>query len=219
MSPPGSFRDPLSIIAMIRERPDEERWELLDGEAVLMAPPSERHQQIVSNLLAALRPLVAKFGCRALPGLGLRNDFVDDYAPIPDVVVRCGPLLTDGYARDPLVVAEVLSPSTLNNDRGRKAAFYQAGCASCHVPKFVTSRDAPNPAHRFQLLWPYADFLLHDMGEGLADHRPEGQAESQYGLQKKFPVNALSWLPGATPAKARGSNRSRSRVLERAISF
>uniref|UniRef100_UPI00403F0D31 di-heme oxidoreductase family protein n=1 Tax=Devosia sp. XK-2 TaxID=3126689 RepID=UPI00403F0D31 len=58
-----------------------------------------------------------------------------------------------------------------------KAAFYQAGCASCHIPKFVTSRDAENPAHRFQLIWPYSDFLLHDMGEGLADHRPEGQAD------------------------------------------
>ena len=57
-----------------------------------------------------------------------------------------------------------------------KAAFYEAGCASCHVPKFVTSRDAENPAHRFQLIWPYSDLLLHDMGEGLADHRPEGQA-------------------------------------------
>ena len=58
-------------------------------------------------------------------GATLRNDFVDDYAPIPDLVVRCGPLLSDGYARDPLIVAEVLSPSTMNNDRGRKAAFYQ----------------------------------------------------------------------------------------------
>lgn len=58
-----------------------------------------------------------------------------------------------------------------------KAAFYGAGCASCHVPKFVTSRNAENPAHRFQLIWPYADFLLHDMGEGLADHRPEEQAD------------------------------------------
>jgi CxxC motif-containing protein (DUF1111 family) len=58
-----------------------------------------------------------------------------------------------------------------------KAAFYDAGCASCHVPKFVTSRDAPDPAHRFQLIWPYSDFLLHDMGEGLADNRPEGQAD------------------------------------------
>ncbi|WP_244465950.1 di-heme oxidoredictase family protein [Devosia soli] len=57
-----------------------------------------------------------------------------------------------------------------------KAAFYAAGCASCHVPKFVTSRNAENHAHRFQLIWPYSDFLLHDMGEGLADHRSEGQA-------------------------------------------
>jgi CxxC motif-containing protein (DUF1111 family) len=60
-----------------------------------------------------------------------------------------------------------------------KAAFYGAGCASCHVPKFVTSRDAENPAHRFQLIWPYADFLLHDMGAGLADNRPEGLADGQ----------------------------------------
>jgi CxxC motif-containing protein (DUF1111 family) len=60
-----------------------------------------------------------------------------------------------------------------------KAAFYGAGCANCHVPKFVTSRDAENPAHRFQLIWPYADFLLHDMGAGLADNRPEGLADGQ----------------------------------------
>ncbi|HTM77987.1 MAG TPA: di-heme oxidoredictase family protein, partial [Devosia sp.] len=58
-----------------------------------------------------------------------------------------------------------------------KQAFYEIGCASCHVPKFVTSRDAPEPIHQFQLIWPYSDFLLHDMGEGLADHRPEGQAD------------------------------------------
>lgn len=58
-----------------------------------------------------------------------------------------------------------------------KAAFYGAGCISCHTPKFVTSRDAPNEAHRFQLIWPYTDLLLHDMGEGLADHRPEGEAD------------------------------------------
>ena len=58
-----------------------------------------------------------------------------------------------------------------------KAAFYGAGCASCHTPKFVTSRNAENPAQRFQLIWPYSDFLLHDMGAGLADNRPEGLAD------------------------------------------
>lgn len=65
-----------------------------------------------------------------------------------------------------------------------KEAFYTAGCASCHVPKFVTSKAAENPAHRFQLIWPYADFLLHDMGDGLADHRPEGKAT---GLEWRTP--------------------------------
>ena len=59
-----------------------------------------------------------------------------------------------------------------------KALFYRVRAASsCHTPKFVTSRDAPNPAQKFQLIWPYSDFLLHDMGEGLADHRPEGDAD------------------------------------------
>ena len=57
-----------------------------------------------------------------------------------------------------------------------KQVFYESGCAACHQPKFVTSRNADNPAHGFQLIWPYSDFLLHDMGEGLADDRPVGDA-------------------------------------------
>ncbi|MGR3760229.1 di-heme oxidoreductase family protein [Roseobacteraceae bacterium NS-SX3] len=57
-----------------------------------------------------------------------------------------------------------------------KEVFYASGCASCHVPKFVTHRLADRPEHSFQLIWPYSDLLLHDMGEGLADHRPEARA-------------------------------------------
>jgi CxxC motif-containing protein (DUF1111 family) len=58
-----------------------------------------------------------------------------------------------------------------------KRVFYASGCISCHTPKFVTSRAAPEASKRFQLIWPYSDFLLHDMGAGLADNRPEGQAD------------------------------------------
>lgn len=58
-----------------------------------------------------------------------------------------------------------------------KAAFYSAGCPACHVPKFVTSRAATHEAQRFQLIWPYSDLLLHDMGPGLADGRGEGLAD------------------------------------------
>jgi CxxC motif-containing protein (DUF1111 family) len=32
---------------------------------------------------------------------------------------------------------------------------------------------------KFQLIWPYSDFLLHDMGQGLADFREEAQASGQ----------------------------------------
>ena len=57
-----------------------------------------------------------------------------------------------------------------------KEVFYQAGCPACHVPKYVTHRLADRPEQSFQLIWPYSDLLLHDMGEGLADNRPEGRA-------------------------------------------
>jgi CxxC motif-containing protein (DUF1111 family) len=57
-----------------------------------------------------------------------------------------------------------------------KRIFYETGCTACHQPKFVTRRDTANKAHRFQLIWPYSDFLLHDMGEGLADGQQVGVA-------------------------------------------
>lgn len=59
--------------------------------------------------------------------------------------------------------------------RGREV-FYQTGCADCHQPSFVTHRLADQPEQSFQLIWPYTDMLLHDMGDGLADHRPEARA-------------------------------------------
>ena len=60
-----------------------------------------------------------------------------------------------------------------------KAAFHAAGCAACHQPKFVTGLSADQPHLGGQLIWPYTDLLLHDMGEGLADDRPEGLADGR----------------------------------------
>jgi CxxC motif-containing protein (DUF1111 family) len=59
--------------------------------------------------------------------------------------------------------------------RGKKL-FYEVGCSACHRPKFVTNRLPDRPEQSFQLIWPYTDLLLHDMGAGLADYRPEGRA-------------------------------------------
>ncbi len=57
-----------------------------------------------------------------------------------------------------------------------KQLFYDTGCAACHTPSYVTHRLADRPAQSFQLIWPYTDLLLHDMGPGLADNRPEARA-------------------------------------------
>ena len=46
-------------------------------------------------------------------------------------------------------------------------------------PKYVTRRGNEVGALDFQLIWPYTDLLLHDMGEGLADNRPEGVADGR----------------------------------------
>ncbi len=55
---------------------------------------------------------------------------------------------------------------------GGKAAFTELGCADCHTPKYVTGTTSSLKELQKQTIWPYTDLLLHDMGEGLADHRP-----------------------------------------------
>ena len=57
-----------------------------------------------------------------------------------------------------------------------KSLFNQIGCASCHVPSYVTSDDHPIKELRNQKIFPYTDLLLHDMGPGLADGRPDFMA-------------------------------------------
>jgi CxxC motif-containing protein (DUF1111 family) len=104
--------------------------------------------------------------CRAAPH-GDGDDRVDEI----DVV---GLDLVTFYSRNLGVPArrDVGDPQVL---RG-KQIFYETGCTSCHTPSFVTHRLEDQDEQSFQLIWPYSDFLLHDMGEGLADGRPEARA-------------------------------------------
>jgi CxxC motif-containing protein (DUF1111 family) len=54
--------------------------------------------------------------------------------------------------------------------------FVEAGCADCHVPKITTGTLDGYPELSDQTIRPFTDLLLHDMGEGLADDRPDYQA-------------------------------------------
>ena len=72
--------------------------------------------------------------------------------------------------------------------------FEQSGCGGCHRPDFVTGPSADRPALANQTIHPFTDLLLHDMGPGLADHRPEFKAN---GLEWRTPP---LWGIGLVPA-------------------
>ena len=109
----------------------------------------------------------AQKDCLAMPnGVQERLGPVEAPPPVMDLVTFYSQNLAVPARRD-LDRPEVLA--------GKKL-FYDMGCTSCHTPKFVTRRGTPNKAQAFQLIWPYSDFLLHDMGEGLADGQQVGEA-------------------------------------------
>lgn len=56
--------------------------------------------------------------------------------------------------------------------------FLSAGCAGCHKTEVKTGKRPELPALSEQTIHPYTDLLLHDMGEGLSDGRPEAQASA-----------------------------------------
>jgi CxxC motif-containing protein (DUF1111 family) len=81
------------------------------------------------------------------------------------------------YARN-LAVPPRRAPSSPDVLAG-KQLFHASGCAACHTPSFTTGDTTPDPHLRRQKIWPYSDFLLHDMGDGLADGRPESRASGR----------------------------------------
>lgn len=81
------------------------------------------------------------------------------------------------YSRNLAVPArrDVNAPEVLTG----KTLFYQAGCQTCHTPKYTTAANAAEPELANQVIRPYSDLLLHDMGDGLADNRSEFQASGR----------------------------------------
>jgi CxxC motif-containing protein (DUF1111 family) len=60
-----------------------------------------------------------------------------------------------------------------------EALFISAKCVNCHKQTFTTGVDVARPYLSSQVIHPYTDLLVHDMGPGLADNRPDFQAGGQ----------------------------------------
>ena len=99
----------------VATRPDEEHWELIDGAAMMMAPPTKAHQRIASNLERLLNDALQRMNpaLAAYQRVGLNlAPMSKDYDPEPDVVVIDADDATDErYADRFYLVAEIVSAS------------------------------------------------------------------------------------------------------------
>lgn len=108
--------------------------------------------------------------------------------PVLPMESAAGQIQDDGLADDPEIDTETLDlatfyvqtlavPARRNVNasdvlRGEEL-FYAARCAACHTPTLQTGALAGVPEVAYQTIHPYTDMLLHDMGDGLADGRPD----------------------------------------------
>jgi Uma2 family endonuclease len=103
------------------------KHEFLQGEVYLMAGGEDRNATVAGNLYIALRAHLRGTPCRAYGSdVKLRVETADAYF-YPDVMVTCSvtDLADRLIKREPVLVVEVLSPSTAGYDRGSKFAAYR----------------------------------------------------------------------------------------------
>lgn len=121
--------------------------------------------------------------------MGITSDFIPDenYGP-----GAAAPTIAADRVADPELPADVvltvtnylrmLAPPAAGGITGSRlvgdSLFDAIGCASCHVRSFQTGV-SPIPAIAGRTVTLYSDLLLHDMGPGLADQRPDGSADGQ----------------------------------------
>ncbi|MBP3945587.1 di-heme oxidoredictase family protein [Psychrobacter sp. K31L] len=78
-----------------------------------------------------------------------------------------------------------------------KKRFYDMGCQSCHTPRYqLPKTDDDHLEQHGQVIYPYTDLLLHDMGDALADRTIAGKLPAK-NAQVEFLANSYEWR---TPA-------------------
>ena len=155
---------------------------------------------ITSSLVPAENCTAAQHACEEAPNGGTPE--------IPDE--RLGKVV--------FYVQTLAVPAMRNVDdpRVRRGAelFVRTGCAACHTPRHVTGDDHPVEALRNQTIFPFTDLLLHDMGEGLADGRPDGLASGrEWRTPPLWGIGLVAVVNGHTMFLHDG----RARSLEEAI--
>ncbi|MFN3548798.1 MAG: Uma2 family endonuclease [Mesorhizobium sp.] len=139
--PPGKLTAE-QFLDFIEDRPREERWQLIDGEAFMMMSPARLpHQRIGLNLILLLnaslqthRPDVV-----AMHEVAVRVEAFPDFRAIADVAVISSEVEDEVYGTGFLMAAEVLSDSNTREFISRKRTIYAASPGCLHV--LIISQD------------------------------------------------------------------------------
>jgi Uma2 family endonuclease len=109
-------------------RPDEEHWQLVDGLAMMMVPPTYLHQKLGKNMLLLIDTAVSRSrpDLEVLYEMGVRVPGVDDFNPEPDLLVVEADAPLKRYADKFFLIAEVISPSNTAEMIERKIELYRS---------------------------------------------------------------------------------------------
>ncbi len=130
------------FLAFAEQRPEGERWELIEGMAVMNAAPTQWHQRIALNIGSALDAIklaqTAKWTANL--GVGTRVPASTNSLPQPDLVVQEHELLGLPVTEDSLIIFEVRSKSNTKADRSWRKQVYSSVPNCQHYVTVVTAK-------------------------------------------------------------------------------
>jgi Uma2 family endonuclease len=108
------------------DSPGDTHWELYDGVPVAMASPGGPHQTMLITFGRKLsEALDGRPECRVRGQAGIVPPWRSDNFYEADLAVSCSPVERDAGIKDPILIVEILSPSTERKDRKLKLADYR----------------------------------------------------------------------------------------------
>jgi Uma2 family endonuclease len=167
-------KDELYTWADYQKWPDEERWEIIDGEAYMMSPaPTTRHQAILGALAREFLNYFHNKRCKPfLSPIDVKLSEEDIVQP--DIVVVCDEkqIRETHIEGAPALVIEILSPSSAMQDRMRKMHLYaKAGVKEYWIvtphPSMVEVFLLDGKNFRFQMAFDRDDVLTSALFKNL----------------------------------------------------
>ena len=173
------------FLAFAEQRPDGERWELIEGMAIMNAAPTQWHQRIALNIGSLLDVLKRAKNApwTANLGVGTRVPASTNSLPQPDLVVQEHELLGLPVTEDSLIIFEVLSKSNTKSDRAWRKQVYSS---------------VPNCQHYVTVATAKAEIIRFDRNNGWAGTTTTGRDATLElpAIEDELPLRDIyRWTP------------------------